>query len=195
MTVRIDIKQTRTVESDDTYQVATEVVYVEGIDSSIFIHNTETDAFEYVAYPYDMEAYPGSILVNTPKFKVHDIALLTNVVKNLGIGLYPMQAAHAGGSKWDYSSPHDSVPAMKERIPHQVWVSEMDRDTGPDVSRISVDSLFAAQTQVLITDFLYGHGQGMGSGQRVGAREGRIAYENPLIRAHGNRLSREVRRL
>ena len=51
----------------------------------------------------DISDYPGSILVNVPKFKVHSITLFTNVIKNLGIGLYPMQSAKKGNRQWDYS--------------------------------------------------------------------------------------------
>ncbi len=80
--------------------------------------------------PNDSKAYPGCILVNVPKFKVHAITLFTNVLKNLGIGLYPMQSAKQGGVKWDYSWPQTALPGMKARIPHHVWVSEMDPGNG-----------------------------------------------------------------
>ncbi len=78
----------------------------------------------------DLTAYPGCILVNVPKFKVHAITLFTNVIKNLGIGLYPMQHAKCGGHQWDYSVPRQLVPGMKGGIPHEVWVSDVDPDTG-----------------------------------------------------------------
>jgi len=77
----------------------------------------------------DMVNYPGCILVNVPKFKVHAITLFTNIIKNLGIGLYPMQFSRSGGHQWDYSDPNDPVPGMKASIPHEVWVAEMDRET------------------------------------------------------------------
>jgi hypothetical protein len=80
--------------------------------------------------PDDRKAYPGCILVNVPKFKVHAIALFTNVIKNLGIGLYPMQSSKSGDYAWDYSTPHTRIPGMKAGIPHQVWVSEIDHKTG-----------------------------------------------------------------
>ncbi len=80
--------------------------------------------------PDDLKAYPGSILVNVPKLKVHAITLFTNVLKNLGIGLYPMQSAKQGGFKWDYSFPESAVPGMKTRIPHHVWVSEVNPGNG-----------------------------------------------------------------
>lgn len=80
--------------------------------------------------PEDMKLYPGCVLVNVPKFKVHAITLFTNIIKNLGIGLYPMQYAKAGGTKWDYSVPHDTVPGIKGGIPHEVWVGDVDMNTG-----------------------------------------------------------------
>ena len=80
--------------------------------------------------PDDRHAYPGCVLVNVPKLKVHNMTLLTNVVKNLGIGLYPMQSASGGGYKWDYAVPHHPTPGMKGGIPHQLWVPEMDMTTG-----------------------------------------------------------------
>jgi hypothetical protein len=80
--------------------------------------------------PDDRNAYPGCVLVNVPKLKVHSMTLLTNVIKNLGIGLYPMQYSSAGDTRWDYSVPHTPNPGVKGSIPHQVWVAEMDMDTG-----------------------------------------------------------------
>jgi hypothetical protein len=79
--------------------------------------------------PADLRAYPGCILVNVPKFKVHSIALFTNVIKNLGIGLYPMQVATGGHCLWNYSTPANPVPGIKGNIPHQVWLSEIDPET------------------------------------------------------------------
>lgn len=78
----------------------------------------------------DMQKYPGCILINVPKFKVHSITLFTNVIKNLGIGLYPMQFAKRGGHQWDYSVPHTELPGLKGGIPHEVWVPELDEKTG-----------------------------------------------------------------
>ncbi|MCJ7615137.1 MAG: DUF362 domain-containing protein, partial [Desulfobacterales bacterium] len=79
--------------------------------------------------PKDMQAYPGCILVNVPKFKVHAITLFTNIIKTLGIGLYPMQYAKTGGHSWDYSVPHNPVPGLKGGIPHEVWVADVDPET------------------------------------------------------------------
>jgi len=78
----------------------------------------------------DRSDYPGSVLVNVPKFKVHAITLFTNVIKNLGIGLYPMQSAKKGNRQWDYSAPPNAIPGMKAGIPHQVWVAELDAERG-----------------------------------------------------------------
>jgi len=80
------------------------------------------------ADPADRQAYPGCILVNVPKLKVHTHALFTNVIKNLGIGLYPMQVSADGHQQWKYGFPHTPVPGMKSPIPHEVWVPEMDLD-------------------------------------------------------------------
>ena len=80
--------------------------------------------------PADRKAYPGCVLVNVPKFKVHIIALFTNVIKNLGIGLYPMQSTKGGQFEWEYSVPETAIPGIKGRIPHQVWVSDVDPQTG-----------------------------------------------------------------
>ncbi len=78
----------------------------------------------------DMEAYPGCILVNVPKYKVHAITLFTNAIKNLGIGLYPMHAGDNASKSWNYSLPHGTIPGIKGGIPHQVWVLQMDPKTG-----------------------------------------------------------------
>ncbi len=79
--------------------------------------------------PRDRKAYPGCILVNVPKLKVHTNALFTNIIKNLGIGLYPMQFSRGGDCCWEYANPHHPIPGMKGGIPHQVWVPEMNLET------------------------------------------------------------------
>jgi hypothetical protein len=78
----------------------------------------------------DREAYPGCVLINVPKFKVHGIALFTNAIKNLGIGLYPMQWAEVGSRHWAYANPDHAIPGIKSRIPHAVWAPELDASTG-----------------------------------------------------------------
>lgn len=68
----------------------------------------------------DLEDYPGCILINVPKLKMHAQDLITNAIKNLGIGLYPSQ-------KYDF--PHTVYPNLKGKLPHSPWVLEMDPDT------------------------------------------------------------------
>lgn len=79
--------------------------------------------------PEDRKKYPGSVLINLPKLKVHTQALFTNAIKNLGIGLYPMQATRKKAPCWEYATPYSEIPAIKCKIPHQVWVPQMDLDT------------------------------------------------------------------
>lgn len=76
----------------------------------------------------DMKDYLGCVLVNVPKFKIHAQDLLTNAVKNLGIGLYPQECppdGHYRSTHWKYAYPFKRMPGMKTEIPHQVWVSVM----------------------------------------------------------------------
>jgi hypothetical protein len=82
--------------------------------------------------PADLRNYPGCILVNVPKLKMHDQDLLTNATKNLGIGLYPMQAPHSdsGNQKWKYSYPDTDVPTLKCLLPHMPWIPTIDEKTG-----------------------------------------------------------------
>jgi len=80
----------------------------------------------------DREDYPGCVLINVPKLKVHDSALLTNAIKNLGIGLYPMEvniSDEPGKVRWKYALPHKPSPGLKSGIPHHIWVAEIDEDT------------------------------------------------------------------
>ncbi len=82
--------------------------------------------------PQDRKDYPGCVLINVPKLKVHDSALLTNAIKNLGIGLYPMEVnvdGKPGEMKWKYAFPHKPAPGIKSGIPHSIWVAEVDEDT------------------------------------------------------------------
>jgi len=77
----------------------------------------------------DLGDYPGCVLVNVPKFKIHAQDLITNAVKNLGIGLYPTQcpsgACH-GQTSWKYALPSSATPSYKAKLPHMPWVVEMD---------------------------------------------------------------------
>ena len=81
----------------------------------------------------DRQAYPGSVLVNVPKLKMHSMDLLTNAIKNLGIGLYPMEVSREetpGSTHWKYASPFSRFPTLKSEIPHAVWVAKLDGETG-----------------------------------------------------------------
>ena len=83
--------------------------------------------------PEDMKDYPGCVLVNVPRLKLHAIDLLTNAIKNLGIGLYPMEVAvddDPQSTRWKYSFPFKQFPGMKTEIPHTVWIPRMDDETG-----------------------------------------------------------------
>lgn len=102
-----------------------EVPVPDGINyKSIILHKVVVGGDP--ADPADLKAYPGCILINVPKLKVHSLTLFTNAIKNLGIGLYPMEVAKAGHYKWDYSRPHGPVAGVKGGIPHEVWVPEME---------------------------------------------------------------------
>ncbi len=81
----------------------------------------------------DRADYPGCVLINVPKLKVHVLELLTNAIKNLGIGLYPMEAnvsREPGRVKWKYATPDKPIPAMKSKLPHTVWRAKLDKETG-----------------------------------------------------------------
>lgn len=82
--------------------------------------------------PEDIKDYPGCVLVNVPKLKVHNQALITNAIKNLGIGLYPMELPRddsPGSTRWKYASAFKSFPTLKTEIPHEVLVPKMDDKT------------------------------------------------------------------
>lgn len=88
------------------------------------------------ADPRDLKDYPGCVLVNVPRLKMHAIDLLTNAIKNLGIGLYPMEAndgKDTRNTRWKYAFPFDLMPGMKTEIPHQVWFPKMADGTGEPV--------------------------------------------------------------
>ncbi|MCX6654268.1 MAG: DUF362 domain-containing protein [Candidatus Bathyarchaeota archaeon] len=83
--------------------------------------------------PEDLKDYPGAVLVNVPRLKLHGIDLLTNAIKNLGIGLYPMEIGETDEPRdthWKYSYPYNEIPGMKTEIPHSVWVPDFDEKTG-----------------------------------------------------------------
>ncbi|MDD1758580.1 MAG: DUF362 domain-containing protein, partial [Methanotrichaceae archaeon] len=81
----------------------------------------------------DLSDYPGCVLVNVPKLKIHAQDLLTNAIKNLGIGLYPTQCASGkdkNDTSWKYACPPTSNPTLKGKLPHSPWILKMDDNTG-----------------------------------------------------------------
>ena len=58
MTVRIEMRQTRTLEADPIYRVKNLVTYASEIAKEVFVFNVATEAFSHVAFPYDMENVP-----------------------------------------------------------------------------------------------------------------------------------------
>ncbi len=80
----------------------------------------------------DISDYPGCILINLPKLKIHAQDLITNAIKNIGIGLYPMKSAR-GKSKddtdWKYAFPDTQNPSLKAKLPHSRWVIPLDDKT------------------------------------------------------------------
>ena len=83
--------------------------------------------------PRDRKDWPGCVLVNVPKLKVHQLELVTSAIKNLGIGLYPMEcniSREPGKKIWKYAHPDNAMPGMKSRLPHSIWVADEDEETG-----------------------------------------------------------------
>ena len=84
--------------------------------------------------PGDIEEYPGCVLINVPRLKVHSQTLFTNAIKNIGIGLYPMELASdesATSTDWKYSYPPKYPPMIKCEIPHMPWVPQLDENSLP----------------------------------------------------------------
>jgi hypothetical protein len=90
--------------------------------------------------PVDIKAWPGCVLINVPRLKIHNLEIITCALKNLGVGLYPMEAQdreYCDQIHWKYAHPHKKNPALKSGIPHSTWVTEIDDDTG--LPRLDVD--------------------------------------------------------
>ncbi len=80
----------------------------------------------------DISDYPGCILINLPKLKIHAQDLITNAIKNLGIGLYPMKSAEGeaeNNTDWKYAFPDTQNPSLKAKLPHSRWVIPLDDKT------------------------------------------------------------------
>ncbi|MEW6378735.1 MAG: DUF362 domain-containing protein [bacterium] len=70
--------------------------------------------------PNDPDNYPGSVLINCPVLKVHALTVITNAIKNLGIGGWPMCAGHdhdPGTHDWAYAYPHAYPSGIKGGVP------------------------------------------------------------------------------
>jgi len=82
--------------------------------------------------PEDIKDYPGCVLINVPRLKLHSTDLLTNALKSLGLGLYPMEAAEDDdikNPKWKYSYPNERIPGMKSEVPHLTYDHQLDETT------------------------------------------------------------------
>jgi hypothetical protein len=82
--------------------------------------------------PEDIRRWPGCVLVNVCKLKIHDIELFTGATKNLGMGLYSMEinvSQESGKFQWKYAIPHLQMPLAKWAVPHTKWVIKVDEET------------------------------------------------------------------
>jgi hypothetical protein len=79
--------------------------------------------------PEDRRRWPGCVLVNIPKLKIHTNELFTCAMKNLGMGLYPLEANASkvpGKYEWKYAAPNLEKPLCKIGLPHGRWTLESD---------------------------------------------------------------------
>ena len=86
--------------------------------------------------PEDLRNWPRCVLVNVAKLKIHLQELFTGAIKNLGIGLYPMEvnvSQEPGKFKWKYALPNLYVPMCKMVVPHNRWSVETDVETGTPI--------------------------------------------------------------
>jgi hypothetical protein len=82
--------------------------------------------------PVDMKDWPGCVLVDLPLLKIHVMELITFALKNVGMGIYAMEAKvddKPGSCKWKYSIPETKVPFGKLKVPHARWSLQTDEDT------------------------------------------------------------------
>ncbi|MGD9143493.1 MAG: DUF362 domain-containing protein [Dehalococcoidia bacterium] len=80
----------------------------------------------------DITDWPGCVLVNLPLLKIHIMELFTFALKNLGMGIFAMEAnssSKPGEYKWKYSTPDTKVPFGKLKVPHGRWIVQTDEDT------------------------------------------------------------------
>ena len=117
---------------DDDWSNGRDVPVARGINyQTITLHKAVVGGDP--ADPQDRGDWPGCVLINVPKLKIHQLELLTCAIKNLGIGLYPMEANisdEPGKVRWKYADPDKPIPGLKSRIPHAIWIGETDGETG-----------------------------------------------------------------
>lgn len=80
----------------------------------------------------DMKDWPGCVLVNLPILKIHVLELITFALKNIGMGIYPMEAKAddtPGSCRWKYSIPDTKIPFGKLKVPHGRWSVQTNEDT------------------------------------------------------------------
>ncbi|WP_455504652.1 DUF362 domain-containing protein, partial [Clostridium sp.] len=80
----------------------------------------------------DIKLYPGCVLINVPTMKLHAQDLITNALKNLGLGLYPLQCAvteNPSDTNWLYGSQNTKIPSYRSLVPHSPLIMKIDGNT------------------------------------------------------------------
>jgi len=84
------------------------------------------------ANPNDRRDWPGCVIVNLPKLKIHIVELFTCAIKNIGMGLYSTginTSKKPGKYAWKYAVPDLKMPFVKMKLPHTRWIVDFDQDT------------------------------------------------------------------
>ena len=127
----VPISELQTPNSKPVMSTGREVPVPDGINySKITIHKAVIGGDP--DDPEDRGNWPGCVLVNAAKLKIHVLELFTCAIKNLGIGLYPMEANDSrepGKFRWKYALPNVQIPLFKMAIPHSRWVVQYDEDS------------------------------------------------------------------
>ena len=80
----------------------------------------------------DIKLYPCCVLINVPTMKLHAQDLITNALKNLGLGLYPLQCAvteNPSDTNWLYGSQNTKIPSYRSLVPHSPLIMKIDGNT------------------------------------------------------------------
>jgi hypothetical protein len=116
---------------DDDYSNGRDVPVAGGINfKSITLHKAVVGGDP--SDPRDIKDWPGCVLVNPARLKVHNLELFTAALKNLGMGLYPMEvnvSKEPGKYEWKYAAPNLEKPRFKLTVPHSRWVLRVDDNT------------------------------------------------------------------